>query len=229
MRPLLFILIFLMLIISWNIGAYVISEDYRFFLKKLKYQQEIVYEQENVIDDNERVIIIDDPESDPEDAEKIIVNREGLTFLEALGNRQKQELEQEEKKNTQAEDELLDEFRQSFILSKVEEPDLLFGITGEYPDEYKEYANKHISLYMFPTKDYREVYNIFKVLSYELPYEINVVDNFWDASFYINMKELFSDNYVRIVFQYQNTAFWLKIKKDNYNRTKEILDNLEEE
>jgi hypothetical protein len=56
-----------------------------------------------------------------------------------------------------------------------------------------------------------------------LPFSINEVNNFWEKSFYINLKEDMKDNYVRIVISKNGVDFWLKIKNDEYNKVKEIL------
>jgi len=40
-----------MLLLIGNIIAYSASEEYRFFLKKLKYSEDVVYEDENKVDD----------------------------------------------------------------------------------------------------------------------------------------------------------------------------------
>jgi hypothetical protein len=54
----------------------------------------------------------------------------------------------------------------------------LFDITDEYPDNYFEYYSKDLTLYLFPTKTYKEVYDIFSILKDELPYNINEINNF---------------------------------------------------
>jgi hypothetical protein len=43
-----------------NILAYSMSEDYRFFVKKIKYKQEVVYENTPEIDDSLRVTIVEE-------------------------------------------------------------------------------------------------------------------------------------------------------------------------
>lgn len=113
------------------------------------------------------------------------------------------------------------------MLSDEKASSSLFGITTEYPDEYREYSNQHMSLYAFPTKSYREIQGIFEVLSYEVPYALNEVDNFGEGSFYINLDNAYDDNLVRLVLEYKNQAFWLKIKKDSYNIAKQILEELD--
>jgi hypothetical protein len=48
-----------MFLLFCNIFAYIVSEDYRFFLKKIKYQEEVVYDAGFKVDDTNRVKIID--------------------------------------------------------------------------------------------------------------------------------------------------------------------------
>jgi len=49
MRILIGAMILLMIVLTINIGVYFISEDYRFFLKKIKYQDELVYEENELL------------------------------------------------------------------------------------------------------------------------------------------------------------------------------------
>jgi len=218
-----------MFLLAWNVAAYVMSEDYRFFLKKLKYQNEVVYDEQVIVDDTERLIIIDNPDTADIENTQIIVPSEGVTFLEALSWGGDVIDEESLPKVTIQELEVLDALWQVFVFREVEQPSTLFWITDEYPDEYREYNNAHMSLYMFSSKRYSVVKNIFEVLSYDLPMELNEVNNILDASFFINMQENFDDGYVRIIFEYENYAFWLKIKKDNYNSAKNALESLKGE
>lgn len=226
MRGIIIFLLMVMFLLLGNIAAYVMSEDYRFFLKKLKYQNEVVYE-DQLIDDTQRLIIVDDPESEQGEDTQIIVAQDGVTFLDALSWKIQKDESDTLVQMTVEELQVLNALSEVFVLRESDELETLFGITDEYPDAYRQYSNAHMSLYMFSTKRYSAVKNIFEVLQFELPIEINEVNNIWDASFFINMESGFDDSIVRIVFEYQNYAFWLKIKKDNYNRTKEALDQLE--
>jgi hypothetical protein len=54
----------------------------------------------------------------------------------------------------------------------------LFDLTDEYPDNYFEYYSKDLTLYIFPTKTYTDLYDIFSVLSNELPFSLKEVNNF---------------------------------------------------
>lgn len=215
----------LMFLISGNIVAYVMSEDYRFFLKKLKYKNEVVYENQE-IDDSEKLILIDNPDSTDSEKTQIIVAEEWVTFLDALSWNMEKNQDETLPNITLEELEVLNALGEVFVLREDIESETLFWITDEYPDEFRQYSNTHMSLYMFSSKRYTSVKNIFDVLSYELPIELNEVNNIADSSFFINLDDSSDDWLVRIVFEYQNYAFWLKIKKDNYNRTKQALEQL---
>ncbi len=230
MRIVIIFLSFIMLTLAANIIAYSLSEDYRFFLKKMKYSGEIVTDSK-IIDDSEKYELITEISDDG----TVVVQAEEIDpdvfFLDVL-KWTSDDKEQDEEDDTElpelfrAEQRVLDDFRESFILTPVNIPwNSLFWITDEFPDTYREYTNSHFSLYMFPSKSYKEVLKIFEVLRFELPIELNKVDNFGSASFYINMKEGHEDDSIRIVFEYENLAFWLKIKKDSYNSAKEILES----
>lgn len=107
----------------------------------------------------------------------------------------------------------------------------LFGLTNEYPYDYKEYYSreKKMTLYVFKEKDYTDILNIFDVISYNLYFKIKKVNNFGDKSFYINLDPDLDDNYVRFIFSYKNSNFGLKIKKDWYNEVKDILKTVSKE
>ena len=223
MRILIGFLIFIMLVLISNIVIYSVSEDYRFFLKKIKYSQEVVYDDTLTIDDSRQIEVLDT--SSPE-TETTIKSDESLEFLDVLSGREDIQKEEEKRELTEDEREFIEAFKERFVLSEEESYGSLFDITTEYPDDYYEFKNKHISVYVFQSKSYEEVLKIFQVLEYELPYTINEVNNFADASFYINLDDAYSDGIVRLVLNHKNTAFWLKIKKDSYNTVKEILSEL---
>jgi hypothetical protein len=62
-------------------------------------------------------------------------------------------------------------------------------------------------LYFFNTKQFGDIYDIFKVLEDELPYSINQVDNFGEKSFYINLDTDIQDNFIRLVISYKSKVF----------------------
>ena len=113
-----------------------------------------------------------------------------------------------------------------YKLAKLEMNSNLFDLTDEYPDNYFEYYSKDLTLYLFPTKDYNDLVDIFQILDDELPFSINEVNNFWDSSFYINLDEDIQDRFVRIVISNKWIVFWLKIKKTEYSLVKEKLNSL---
>lgn len=219
MRRLIVFLVFLVFLFLVNVTFYFLSEDYEFFLKKIKNDDEIVYMDDIVIDDtirnqlNDSNIAVVEYESVNE---KIEDEKETTTFIS-------QEPEKILWKNYQ---KLLDLFAK-FSLKPIELTNNLFDLTNEYPDEYYEYYSKDLTLYFFDTKTYNEVYDVFEVLAYDLPFTTNKVDNFWNSSFYINLNDDIKDNYIRLVINYKWVVFGLKIKKSEYNTIKESLLQLE--
>jgi hypothetical protein len=119
--------------------------------------------------------------------------------------------------------EILNLFTSEYVLKRIEVNSSLFELTWEYPDYYYEYYSKDLTLYLFPTRTYEEVLDIFDYLSNNLPFSLNPINNFWDNSFYINLREDIADNFVRLVISDNGITFWLKIKKDEYNKVKNML------
>ena len=112
-----------------------------------------------------------------------------------------------------------------YDLKRLEVNANLFDLTNEYPDAYYEFYTPKLTLYFFTTKNYNEVYDIFSVLQYSLPFKINAANNFWDKSFYINFNDDVKDA-VRMVILHNWIVFWLKIHKDEYNKVRLKLQNL---
>ena len=225
MRGIVLFLALLMFLLLGNIFAYSMSENYRFFLKKIKYNEELVYEWSEVVNDSLTVSSWDsstgwwaiysqqtlkDPDQD-------------VTFLDVLSWTTKTDSDLPEM--TQEENNFIDEFW-TFNLKRLETHTNIFGITTEYPDPYYEWYSAGVSVYVLSTLSYTWVKDVFDVLAFDLPYRVNEVNNFWTASFYINLLEWYEDNYVRIVMEYENNVFWLKIRKDRYNEVKWILEAL---
>ena len=230
MRGLIWLLVVLMLLLIGNIIAYSASEEYRFFLKKLKYPEEVVYEDTNTVDDSERYISIWGDSSSgwglraQDDIESNSI--EGMTFLDALSGKQVIKKDTRELPDTSASEEYFLWLFSTFNPGKLETYSNTFGITTEYPDPYHEWYSAGVSIYAFSTKTYDEVRNIFLAISYDASFELNEVNNFGQRSLYINLDEAIDDNHVRIVLEYENRVFWLKIRKDRYNEVKEILSAL---
>lgn len=100
----------------------------------------------------------------------------------------------------------------------------LFWITNEYPEEYLEYSSSKIDILFFLDQDYKKIYDFFDIVSFDMPFSVKEVNNFWDKSFYINLDK--SDNYVRIVFSKYNRTYWLKILESEYSNVKDILQTI---
>jgi len=115
-----------------------------------------------------------------------------------------------------------------YNLDRVLVKQSLFDLTSEYPDDYFEYLglDGDMTLYLFWEREYESIREIFEVISYDMPFTLNELNNFWEASFFINVDEEFNDDFVRFIVKSTNGVFWLKIKKDLYNDTKEILKNI---
>jgi hypothetical protein len=60
---------------------------------------------------------------------------------------------------------------------------------------------------LFPTKRYTDLVDIFNILSDELPFNINEVNNFGDNSFYINLDNDIEDRFVRLVISNNAIVF----------------------
>ena len=211
MRKWVIILFSLLVLFGLNLIMYWFNEDYRFFVKKLKYSGEWtqITDQQlevNYYNDLPEEIAIVDPE--PEEVKIDIPEKKELELWEA-------------------EKRILSKFF-SYDLERILVKQSLFDLTSEYPDDYFEYLglDGDMILYLFWSREYESIREIFEVISYDMPYTLNEVNNFWEASFFINVDEEFNDDFIRFIIKSTNGVFWLKIKKDLYNDTKEILKNI---
>ena len=233
------------LVLVWfilNIFFYLLSDNYRYFLQSLKYDDVTDYK----VNDEFKIEILDlekdivKPPKDNlfswlsdnfwEETKKMeqaitIKNSNDKKIVERKDFYEKPEEKsefidaREELKLTNIEKKILESFNW-YDLKEVDLHPRLFDLTWEYPDEYFEYYAKDINLYFFWNKSYSDLVDIFTVLTYELPFSVNEVNNFWSKSFYINLDELFEDEYIRIVLEKSNRTFWLKIKKQLYEQIK---------
>ncbi len=221
MKNIILLILFLIITFVLNIVFYYNSSDYRMFLKwlkssevvekeegdlvnikqKLEEQKEVWKQKEEKEKKEEVEIKYDEPEKE-EDIKKVKEVKLWKNYLDILKLFSKYELE------------------------ALEINTNLFDITNEYPDNFFEYYSRDLTLYFFPTKNYWEVLEIFEVLELELPFSLNKANNFWTKSFYINLDENIDDSIVRIVIEHNNITFWLKIKKNEYNNIKKILEKL---
>lgn len=217
MRNAILFIIFLIFSFFINVVFYYISDDYRLFLKNIKNDSNI-----SKIDDSflpiksqeiEKIDIIDNDIEivKPSDENDVIFNNtDNKVQIKSGISLWKNYIE------------ILDIFS-GYDFQELELNTNLFDITDEYPDNYLEYYSRDLTLYFFPTKWYKDLYNIFSVLEFELPFKINETNSFWDNSFFINLNQDINDNFIRIVISHKWVVFWLKIKKNEYNSIKEKL------
>lgn len=244
MRNTILFIIFLIFSFLINVIFYYISADYRFFLKNLKKNELTIEEQSDFLNDNfsytdkqkveiteenQDIVWQDLQESESQDMkldENIEIvktsDENNLVFSDEKDNKVKIKSNVSLWKNYK---EILDIFY-DYDLQALELNTNLFDITNEYPDNYLEYYSKELTLYFFPTKTYKEVYDIFSVLEFELPFKMNAANTFWEESFFVNLNQDISDNFVRVVISHKWVVFWLKIKKNEYNLIKEKLNTL---
>ncbi len=228
-----------------NLWFYYFNEDYRFFIKKMKNSDDVIYIDDNLkIDDednfkdNNKDLNLDKDVEQQEESVTVwidtIDDKWSFGFWEDYVEYKNNELEKEEQelKKEIVMSDVWKEFLNNlyaYKLSKIEVHSSLFDITTEYPDDYIEYISPDLIFYYFPGKSYNSILDIFKAISFDLPFTIKETNNFFEKTFYINLDEDISDNFVRIVINYKNNVFWLKIKKDSYNDIKSILKKLEYE
>ena len=217
MRKIIIFIIFLISTFIINLIFYFISDDYRFFLKKIKNTDNIIYLDEKKYDD-----VIEDKILN--NAKLVNTNKSNDKIFELKKNTWIVTLKEEVIlwKNYR----LILNLFSIYKLNKLEVNSNLFDLTDEYPDNYFEYYSKDLTLYLFPTKTYNDLLDIFNVLNNELPISINELNNFWDNSFYINLDKDIQDRFVRLVISNKGVVFWLKIKKTEYDLVKEKLNSL---
>ncbi len=253
MKSIVLLILFLITTFILNVIFYYNSLYYREFLKWLKLWEkkvEIIAKKEddkkNKLQELKNKILkektdnnyswdLDETNFSPWEIEKIKtawnITDDDLE-LNNIKQKLKEEKEEKQKKEELREvklwriyEDILNKFS-SYKLEILEINTSLFDVTTEYPDEYFEYYSRNLTIYFFPTKKYEDVLDVFKVLSEELPFSINEVNNFWTESFYINLNPNISDEVVRIVINYNNIVFWIKTKKSEYENIKKILKNL---
>lgn len=220
MRFIIQVLISLILIFVLNIVFYFVSDDYRDFLKNIKYNSWTTWQEDIDVDiwmiKNEDIINQSFQKSwVTTDQTEIIFHPKEIW---------------EEKKQTEVilwrnYKKILDVF-DSFHLKELEINTSLFDITDEYPDPYYEFYSKQLTLYMFQSKTYDEVFDILEYLSRHSRFSLNWINNFWDKSFYINLDDVIKDNFIRIVIVKNGILFGIKVHSDSYDEVKKILQAL---
>ena len=217
MRKIIIFIIFLISIFVINLIFYSISDDYRFFLKKIKDTESVIYLDEKEYDDSLDNEIL-------KEAEIVSTNKNNNKIFELKDKSWIFNLREEVVLGKNY-NKILNLFS-IYKLNKLEINSNLFDLTDEYPDNYFEYYSKDLTLYLFPTKNYNDLLDIFTILSDELPFSLNEVNNFWDNSFYINLSSDIEDRFIRIIISNNGVVFWLKIKKTEYSLVKEKLNSL---
>lgn len=220
MRNTILFIIFLIFSFLINVIFYYVSDDYRVFLKNLKNEEVIIEEKPSFINDD----FSKEEETKLDENIEIVKpdNENNIIFNKLDDNKVEIKSDISLWKNYL---DILDLFS-NYNLQELELNTNLFDITSEYPDNYLEYYSKDLTLYFFPTKSYKDVYDIFSVLEYELPFKINELNNYGDNSFFINLNQDINDSFIRIVISNKWVVFWLKIKKNEYNQIKEKLNTL---
>jgi len=224
----------ILLLFLLNITLYSQSENYRFFVKKIKNRDQVVYsDNPNISDSSENEATVQEPELDQIDREPTAEEKQILEEVTLISRTPEDTTPTDslDKSATPSSQTVLGknytdilEAFSDYNLGKLELRSNLFDVTDEYPDDYYEYYSRDLILYFFPSKTYSEMKDIFKVQP-ELPIVINEVNNFGDYSFYINLVPE-DQNHVRLVISHKSSLFWLKIKKDEYTKIKKILNNL---
>jgi len=217
MRKIILFIIFLIIIFIVNVSFYFLSEDYRILLKNIKNKDIIINIKESTFNDT-----INDENIN--NLEKVVVNKVKDDVFSKKEGSWSLDLKQEVSLWNNYLD-IINLFS-DYDINKLEFNSNLFDITNEYPDKYIEYYSKDLSLYLFPTKNYNDLLDIFKVLSYELPFTLNEANNFLNESFYINLNNDIEDRFIRIVISNKWAVFWLKIKKTEYDKVKQKLTTL---
>ncbi len=211
------IYIFLLLITGFllNIIVYYFSEDYRFLLRTLKNDEFNLEVNDNYSLDQKTI-----------ESYSSWITETSLWMVEA--NLAKVKINSEEisiKLEMNEFDKKFLSLFSSYNLTKLESHSTLFNATDEYPDEYFEYYSPDLTIYLFVTKNYSEVKDIFNVVSSESNFKINEVNNFWEKSFFINFLKDFDDWKVRLILTKDNRVFGLKVAKSKYEEVKKILVN----
>ena len=245
MNKKIYIIFFVLIWFILNIFFYLLSDNYRYFLQSLKYDNkeykiddkfkieipDVVKNEKNNSKDNifswlsenfgeTKKEVVKKTNIETKDKKAVIVNID--TKQAVLEDKAEFVNYREKIKLTNIENNILEKLKK-YKLKKVDLHPRLFDLTWEYPDEYFEYYSPDINLYFFWNKSYIDLRDIFEVLTYELPFKIKEVNNFWTKSFYINLDWLFEDDYIRIVIEKSNRTFWIKIKKELYNKIKNDL------
>ena len=238
MRNLIYVFLVFVLVFFLNLLLYIYVDAYRNWIKVLKYW-DVLNEQSWWVDDSYNVNSIEDTLWSGSKLEKDLLldlwiwnelTAEKITWnsdAEVSELKEKPVVREIRKKLelSQTAKLVLQKFKEDdFELLEQNDKDDLLDIAWEYPDDYLQYYRVWADVYILATRTFDEVKDIFEVLEYEMPFSLNRVNNFWDESFYINLDR--ADDKIRFIFEYKWEVYWVKVKKENYNTVKNIINNL---
>lgn len=213
MKNIILIILFLVGIFILNITFYYTSSDYQNFIKRVKKETSVntqTWTIENFSWNNNNRENYFSWTIEPKEEKNISQNEV--------------QAEKEEVKLWKSYQEILDLFK-DYDLKKVDVSVNLFDLTNEYPDSYYEFYSPKLTVYFFTSKNYSDLYDIFKVLELELPFKLNASNSFWERSFFINFNSDVNDSFVRLVIVNNWIVFWLKVDKNEYENIKQKLQN----
>lgn len=213
MKNIILIILFLVGIFILNITFYYTSSDYQNFIKRVKKETSVntqTWTIENFSWNNNNRENYFSWTIEPKEEKNISQNEV--------------QAEKEEVKLWKSYQEILDLFK-DYDLKKVDVSVNLFDLTNEYPDAYYEFYSPKLTVYFFTSKNYSDLYDIFKVLELELPFKLNASNSFWERSFFINFNSDVNDSFVRLVIVNNWIVFWLKVDKNEYENIKQKLQN----
>lgn len=213
-------LLFIVFIFLLNIMFYFLSEDYKKFIKQLKTWDKDIQQTSTFPED---IAVLPQSETDDLNEDNM---QDSTDISQNQPNAEETFISNDSKKVLGKNYQVILWGFARYNFEEIELTTNLFDITNEYPDEYYEFYSKDLTLYFFDTKTYNEVKDIFEVLSYDVSFDINEVNNFANSSFYINLNEDIQDNYIRIVMNYKWVVVGLKIKSEEYTQVKNILESL---
>lgn len=236
MKLIVYLLLFIYTVFAFNIVLFELNDDYKFFIKKLKNNGEVVYVEKDKITDQywelydeltKQLDEIDDEYVDENNWEDIDeISYSDVTFVtnDVIVDETDKITWQDNftARLTPEEENIYAKF-QDYDLYKVNFKWRLFNLLDEHTLNYEEYAGEKFNLYFFRWDSYEKIINYIEGSSTIWLYEIKEVNNFWNKSFYINS---FAEDYlVRIVIEYKWNIFGLSIDKSLYNEIKNILIN----
>lgn len=226
MKKIVYLIVIISLTFLFNIVLYYFSDNYSFFLKNIKYGDDIISnDSKNITDDYlletknlcECDCIKENLEIPKENQTPII--QELIEVPEII----------ETKDSSLDIQKVLSKFLEFYTLEEkiYDEYYQIFDITDEYPRKYVSYFWENLEIYFFTWSEFEQIYNMFNFLTTEISiknkFSLNKTDTFWKKSFFINLEN--PDDFVRIVVDDWNILFWLKVKKSYYNDVKNILKN----